>query len=116
MTGFIRKVVLATALCSMAALSLTSLFAQKAEKRQRKKIYSVEPIYPEMLKRSNIGGVVRLLIVISPKGSVSTVNQLGGNAALVEAATSAVKKWKYAAADVETTQEISLTFDPHNYQ
>jgi TonB family protein len=116
MTFVIRQLVLATALCSMTALGPTSLFAQKAEKSQRKKIYSVEPAYPEMLRRSNIGGVVRLLVVISPKGSVSTVNQLGGNAALVEAATSAVKKWKYAPAEVETTQEISLTFDPHNYQ
>jgi TonB family protein len=69
-----------------------------------------------MLKRSNIGGVVRLLVVISPKGTVETVNQLGGNAALVEAATSAVKKWKYVPADTETTQEVSITFDPHSYQ
>jgi TonB family protein len=116
MTVFTRKKVLATALFCLIVLSLTPLSAQKAEKSQRKKIYSVEPTYPEMLRRSNIGGVVRLLIVISPKGTVSTVNQLGGNAALVEAASSAVKKWKYAPAEVETTQEISLTFDPHGYQ
>ena len=96
--------------------SLTSLQAQKAEKAARKRIYAVEPVYPELLKRSNIGGGVRLLIVISPKGTVDTVNQLGGNAALVEAATNAVKKWRYAPADAETTQEVSITFDPRNFR
>jgi len=115
MMVFTRKKLLLMAPVLIVALSLTPLFAQKAEKSQRKKVYSVEPAYPEMLKRSNIGGVVRLLIVISPKGNVSTINQLGGNAALVEAATSAVKKWRYLPADTETTQEISLTFDPHSY-
>ena len=113
MTGITDKKILTLALAFVLALSLTPLQAQKAEKSSRKKIYSVDPVYPEMLKRSSIGGVVRLLIVVSPKGSVDTVNQLGGNAALVEAATNAVKKWKYAPADAETTQEVSITFDPH---
>jgi TonB family protein len=116
MTGCIHKKILLVAVAFVLALSTIPVHAQKAEKSSRKKIYSVEPVYPEMLKRSNIGGVVRLLVVISPKGTVETVNQLGGNAALVEAATSAVKKWKYVPADTETTQEVSITFDPHSYQ
>lgn len=104
------------ALIVAITLSLIPLHAQKTEKIVRKKIYSVDPVYPDLLKRSSIGGVVRLLIVISPKGTVETVNQLGGNAALVEAATNAVKKWKYAPADSETTQEISISFDPHSFR
>jgi TonB family protein len=116
MTGFTHKKILMLASIFVLTLSLTALNAQKTpEKANRKKIYSVEPIYPEMLKRSNIGGVVRLLVLISPKGTVDTVNQLGGNAALVEAATNAVKKWKYAPAESETTQEVSIAFDPHSY-
>jgi TonB family protein len=110
-----KNISLTALLCAMT-LSLTPLQAQKAEKVVRKKIYSVEPVYPDLLKRSNIGGVVRLLVVISPKGSVETVNQLGGNAALVESAVNAVKKWKYVPADTETTQEISIAFDPHSYR
>ena len=102
-------------ICTMA-LSFLPLHAQKPEKVLRRKVYSVDPVYPDLLKRSNIGGVVRLLIVISPKGQVETVNQLGGNAALLEAAVNAVKKWKYAPADNESTQEISITFDPRSYR
>jgi len=110
------KKTLLMALVCIFALSFTPVRAQKSEKVLRKRVYAVDPIYPDMLKRSNIGGVVRLLVVISPKGTVETVNQLGGNAALVEAAVSAVKKWKYAPADAESTQEVSITFDPHSYR
>ncbi len=116
MSGCTRKRISLLALVCLAALWLTPLRAQKTEKASRRKVYSVDPAYPDLLRRSNIGGVVRLMVVISPKGTVETVNQLGGNAALVEAATAAVKKWKYAPADTETTQEVSITFDPRGYR
>jgi TonB family protein len=116
MNCFTRNKTLLTALACLIALSLTPLHAQKTEKGPRKKIYSVAPVYPELLKRSNIGGVVRLVIIVSPKGAVETVNQLGGNAALVEAAVKAVKKWRYAPAETESTEEVTITFDPHSYQ
>jgi TonB family protein len=111
----LKKTFLMALICSMA-LSFLPLHAQKPEKVVRRKVYSVDPVYPDLLKRSNIGGVVRLLVVISPKGQIETVNQLGGNAALVDAAVNAVKKWKYAPADNESTQEITISFDPHSYR
>jgi TonB family protein len=116
MTGFALKKILLTAMVCVVALPFIPLHAQKTDKISRKKTYSVDPVYPDLLKRSAIGGVVRLMVVISPKGTVETVNQLGGNAALVEAAVNAVKKWKYAPSDAETTQEVSITFDPHSYR
>jgi TonB family protein len=116
MTCFTQKKMLLIALVCLMALPRTTLHAQKTEKIRRKKIYSIEPVYPDMLRRSNIGGVVRLLVVISPKGTVSTVNQLGGNAALVEASVRAVKKWRYAPAESESTEEVTFTFDPHSYR
>jgi len=115
MTGCILKKTLLATLFIVMASACIALHAQKTDKTLRKRIASVDPVYPELLRRSNIGGVVRLLVVISPKGTVETVNQLGGNAALLEAAVTAVKKWKYAPADTETTQEVSITFDPHSY-
>ena len=114
MTGCVLKKTL-LALLFVTASSSIALHAQKTDKALRKRIASVDPVYPELLRRSNIGGVVRLLVVISPKGTVETINQLGGNPALLEAAVTAVKKWKYAPADAETTQEVSITFDPHSY-
>jgi TonB family protein len=56
--------------------------------------------------------VVRLEIVISPKGSVDSVSPIGGNPVLVEAASAAVRKWKYVPADAETKTQVEFTFDP----
>lgn len=79
----------------------------------RKLVYKVAPKYPRELKQNDIGGVVRLSIVISPNGSVGKVSPVGGNPVLVDAATVAVKQWKYVPSDHQTTTEVQLDFIPH---
>jgi TonB family protein len=79
----------------------------------RRLITRVEPEYPETLKRLEIGGTVRLQVTISPKGNVETVQLLGGNPILGDAATSAIKQWVYTSAHSRTTAEITIPFDPH---
>ena len=98
---------------------LTSAFltprasAQKTDnKLSRKLVYKESPGYPVTLREAHIGGVVRLEIVISPKGNVDSVTPLGGNPVLVEAASAAVRKWKYSPADGETKTQVEFTFDP----
>jgi TonB family protein len=79
----------------------------------RKLIYKAAPKYPRELKQNDIGGIVRLSIVISPNGSVAKVSPVGGNPVLVDAATVAVKQWKYVPSDHQTTTEVQLDFIPH---
>lgn len=79
----------------------------------RRLITRVEPEYPETLKRLEIGGTVRLQVTISPKGNVETVQLLGGNPILGDAASSAIKRWIYTSAHSRTTVEITVPFDPH---
>jgi hypothetical protein len=43
---------------------------------------------------------------------VDSVVPVGGNPVLVEAASAAVKRWKYAPADTETKTQVEFTFDP----
>jgi TonB family protein len=87
--------------------------AQKSDKTTtRKLLYRESPGYPLTLREAHIGGVVRLEITISPRGSVDQVSALGGNPVLVEAASAAVRKWKYVAADNETKTQVEFTFDP----
>ena len=88
-----------------------TLHAQQAE-AGRKLIRRVEPRYPEDLKRHDIGGVVRLSIEITPQGAVHKVSPIGGNPILVEAATAAVKQWKYASGDSTQTLEVKIDFIP----
>jgi len=78
----------------------------------RKRIYKVEPKYPEYLKRHDIGGSVRLSVEITPRGTVRTIEPLGGNPILVESAVEAVKQWKYEPAETSTTIEVKVDFSP----
>ncbi|MGH9550449.1 MAG: energy transducer TonB [Terriglobales bacterium] len=96
----------------LALLSTASIAAQNTA-TVRKLVYKVAPKYPRELKQNAIGGVVRLSISISPNGSVGKISAIGGNPILVDAATLAVKQWKYVTADHPTTTEVQLDFIPN---
>ncbi|MGH9503326.1 MAG: energy transducer TonB [Terriglobales bacterium] len=102
------------ALCLVVVflLSTVSFQAQNAP-ALRKLVYKVAPKYPRELKQNAIGGIVRLSISISPNGSVGKISPIGGNPILVDAATLAVKRWKYAPADHPSTTEVQLDFVPN---
>jgi TonB family protein len=93
-------------------LVLAAWPAAAQSKTTRKIVYKESPGYPLTLREAHIGGIVRLEIVISPKGTVDSVSPLGGNPVLVEAASAAVRKWKYVPADTETKTQVEFTFDP----
>ncbi len=97
----------------LLSASTSSLKAQTAGPNFRKVVYKVAPKYPRELKQNEIGGVVRLSISISPNGSVAKITPVGGNPILVDAATLAVKQWKYVPSDRSTTTEVQLDFIPH---
>lgn len=96
------------------SLSSTFVHAQKADKPSRKLLVKTNPDYPWDLRRSHIGGLVRLNLTIAPSGSVNRVTVLGGNPILAETASKAVKRWKYAPADAETSQQVEVEFDPNH--
>ena len=78
----------------------------------RKLVSHVVPKYPEFLREHEIGGVVRLTVVVTPNGNVKSVAPVGGNPILIDAATEAVKQWKYAPAETTDTFEVKLDFVP----
>jgi TonB family protein len=102
----------ALGLVLLALLSPTSTQAQNPPS-VRKLVYKVAPKYPRELKQNAIGGIVRLSISIGPNGSVGKISPIGGNPILVDAATLAVKQWKYVPADHPTTTEVQLDFIPN---
>ena len=95
----------------LVGLLLASMEAQNAPPL-RKLVYKVAPKYPRELKQNAIGGIVRLSISINPNGSVAKISPIGGNPILVDAATLAVRQWKYAPAEHPTTTQIQLDFIP----
>jgi TonB family protein len=85
---------------------------QAGASAERKLVTRIEPEYPATLRQLQISGTVRLIVTVSPKGSVEGVKLLGGNPILAESATKAVKQWVYAAGRSQTKLEVSIPFDP----
>jgi TonB family protein len=74
----------------------------------------VTPVYPEIARRMNISGVVKLVVVVSSTGTVKSTKVLGGHPLLVSAAEDAVKKWKFEPAAQEDSGVVEFTFKPEN--
>jgi len=75
----------------------------------------VEPIYPEDAKRQGIEGTVKLHIVVGRDGNVLSAAPTSGPALLTNAATSAIREWRYAQTllggqPVETEQDVVIKF------
>ena len=83
---------------------------QAQEEGQRKATLRVSPSYPELARRMNVSGTVRLEVTISPDGKVKSVKPIGGHPVLVEAADEAVKKWKFEPAGSATTEVVAVQF------
>lgn len=80
----------------------------------REIVRRVAPIYPDLARRLQISGVVKLRATIAPSGSVKSIEPVGGNPLLIKAAQEAVGSWKYASAPNETRELIELHFNmPH---
>jgi TonB family protein len=86
------------------------LFGTLAGADARKAVVNPDPEYPEIAKRMNISGVVKVELVIAADGSIKSAKVLGGHPLLADAVQKALKKWKYAPAPAETTMELEFKF------
>ena len=86
--------------------------AQESDAAQhaRKAVRQVAPVYPDLARRMQISGVVKLRVTIAPNGSVKLIEPVGGNPVLLKAAQEAVTNWKYTPATNETRELIELRF------
>ena len=79
----------------------------------RKVRNKVTPSYPELAKRMNLTGVVKILLTISPNGTVKEAKLLGGHPLLANAALDAVRKWRFEAGPEESTGIVEFDFNPN---
>jgi len=103
---------LALAASAVAILSGSTAFAQSSstDESKRKVKTKVSPIYPELAKRMNVGGKVKIEVVITADGHVKSTRVVGGHPLLVQACQDAVKEWKFLPAPEETTQIVEFEF------
>jgi len=78
----------------------------------RRVVRRTQPSYPEIAKRMNLAGKVKVLATVAPDGTVKSVQPMGGSPVLIQAASDAVYKWKFAPASAESKEPIELHFDP----
>ena len=72
----------------------------------------VPPTYPDLARRLSIHGTVKMIVVVSPDGSLKDTKVVGGNPILVNACLDAVKKWKFEAGQDESTGTVEFNFQP----
>jgi len=77
---------------------------------KRKVKSKVAPAYPELARRMNVSGKVKIEVVIAPDGHVKSTRVIGGHPLLVQACQDAVKEWKFTAAPEESTQVVEFEF------
>jgi TonB family protein len=87
-------------------------FAQtgSTDEGKRKVKTRVSPAYPELAKRMNVVGKVKIEVVITPDGHVKSTRVVGGHPLLVQACQDAVKEWKFAPGNEESTQVVEFDF------
>jgi TonB family protein len=72
----------------------------------------VQPSYPELARKMNITGTVKVEVVVSPNGAVKDARVVGGHPVLANAALDAAKKWRFEPAGSESTGVIDFKFEP----
>lgn len=78
-------------------------------------IYQIPPDYPMMARANHIEGVVTLRAIIDKEGNVKTLELIQGDPLLVDAAMTAVERWRYnpvivAGNPTEADTIVSVVF------
>ena len=110
-TGW-RRIIRAIATTTLGLCFTAYLFGQSGstDEAKRKIKSKVAPAYPELAKRMNVAGKVKIEVVITPEGRVKSTRVIGGHPLLVQACQDAVKEWRFSPAPEETTQIVEFEF------
>lgn len=101
-----------SAITLLTSLLLLPTLSPAQGELSRKVHTKVAPAYPELARRINLRGSVKLLVVVLPNGNVKDTKVMGGNPILVNAAIDALKKWKFEPSQDETSGTIEFKFEP----
>jgi TonB family protein len=107
-----RYVLVLLLLCSYCFGPAASAHSQETSSEGVRKILRKSPpTYPEIAKRMNLGGTVKVVAVVAADGEVKSVEPKGGSPILLKAAEDAVAKWKFASG-AESKETIEVHFAP----
>jgi TonB family protein len=103
--------------CGVIALGMvvffqSTSFAQEPSEATRKIVSKVVPDYPELARKMQITGTVRVEVTVASNGKAKFTQVVGGSPVLAKAAVDAIEKWKWAPGPQETKELIELNFHP----
>jgi len=106
-------------LCLLAALAAVAglSYAVKAQTgeipgaKRRVKVLA-KPQYPDLARRLNLSGVVKVEVTIEPDGKVKRTRILGGHPVLAAEAERAAMASEFEPGPKETTEVIDFKFGP----
>src|SRR5229473_5561311 len=102
---------LAVSLVTLAMVASAALGQSPGTDEGKRKVKSkTAPAYPDIARRMNVSGKVKIEVIITPDGRVRSTRIVGGHPLLVQVCEEAVKEWKFFPAPEETTQIIEFDF------
>jgi len=107
-----RYVLVLSLLCSYCfGPAGTAQGQQTSTEGGRKVLRKMAPTYPDLARKMNLGGTVKVVAVVAADGDVKAVEPKGGSPILLKAAEEAVAKWKFASGG-ESREIIEVHFAP----
>jgi TonB family protein len=100
--------ILTKTLFVVGLLASLSAFGAAQEKRSVKQRGAVS--YPDLAKKMNVQGTVKVEVLVLPSGAVRAAKAIGGHPLLIDAAVNAAKNFKFEPAAAETKEEIPFNF------
>ena len=99
----------------MLALVAVDSSAQQVQAEVKRKVVSkISPLYPEIARRMQLSGTVKLQVEIGPSGVAGGTKILGGHPMLAQSAVDAVNKWRWTPASEATTEIVEINFSPQH--
>ena len=93
---------------------LAGLRGQEAQNEFVRRAKSkVQPVYPDLARKMNLTGTVKVEVVVAPNGTVREAKVVGGHPVLANAALDAVRKWRFEPAAAESAGVVDFKFEPH---
>lgn len=111
----LRKTAVWLAVLAMSVMGVSrGVHAQDAQNEIVRRAKSkVQPVYPDLARKMNLTGTVKVEVVVATNGSVKDAKVIGGHPVLASAALDAVKKWKFEPAAMETSGIVDFKFEAH---
>ena len=91
---------------AVAIFLIATALLSAAQEDGRKLKTRVEPTCPDVARKFNISGTVRLQVTVARSGEVKTIKAIGGHPVLIDSAMSAVREWRYEPSAQETITTV----------